>query len=233
MSMDTSTKTKILYVEDELALANIVKDTLEGQGYQVKLVSDGAKVISDAKDFEPDLCLLDVMLPNIDGFTLGSTLTSKHPDLPIIFLTAKNQTADVIKGFQSGGNDYMKKPFSMEELFARMNNLLALKGKRQQERQVDYLRIGAYQFYPNKLLLILGESSRKLTHRESEIIHFFAKHINGVVNKKEILLEIWGDDSFYNVRSLDVYINKLRDFFAKDPNISILTLRGVGYRFNV
>ena len=109
--MDQKLKTKILYVEDEPALANIVKDMLEGQGYEVSWVDDGGGVLAEAVRFVPDICLLDVMLPNIDGFTLGKKLSAIHPRLPIIFLTAKNQTADVLKGFKSGGNDYLKKPF--------------------------------------------------------------------------------------------------------------------------
>ena len=226
-------KIKILYVEDELALAGIVKDTLEGQGYDVNLVSDGANVLPQAQHFEPDLCLLDVMLPNIDGFTLGKALKKTKPNLPIIFLTAKNQTADVLNGFKSGGNDYLKKPFSMEELLARMENLLHLKGQQKKEMATAEIVIGKYSFFPNKLLLASLKTKRKLTHRESEVILFFSQHINDVINKKDLLLKIWGDDSFYNTRSLDVYINKLRDFFSEDPNISILTLRGVGYRFNV
>ncbi len=231
-------KIKILYVEDEPALANIVKDTLENKHYEVSLVADGNTVLEEARRFGPDLCLLDVMLPNVDGFTLGKQIRNLLPHLPIIYLTAKNQTADVVKGFQSGGNDYLKKPFSLEELLIRMENLLHLKNGIQPIKSTttadqQIIPIGQYQFRPGQLLLTRHGSDRKLTHRESEVIQVFARHINGVVNKKELLLQVWGDDTFYNTRSLDVYINKLRDFFSEDPNISILTLRGVGYRFNV
>ena len=120
-------KTKILYVEDELALAGIVKETLEGQGYDVKLVSDGGQVLAAFAEKVPDICLFDVMLPNIDGFTLAKELQKTHAQIPIIFLSAKNQTSDVVEGFKSGGNDYMKKPFSLEELIMRIENLLSLK----------------------------------------------------------------------------------------------------------
>lgn len=227
------TKTKVLYVEDEPALASIVKDMLESEGYSVSLIADGGRVIEEAKNLDPDICLLDVMLPNVDGFTLGKQLSGTHPELPIIFLTAKNQTADVVKGFKSGGNDYLKKPFSLEELLVRMENLLQLKNGTINENQLTEIQIGEYIFHPNKLLLNLNGKERKLTHRESEVIKLFCQHKNDVIHKKDILQKIWGDDSFYNSRSLDVYINKLRDFFSGDSNISILTLRGVGYRFNV
>ncbi len=224
---------KILYVEDEPALANIVKDMLEEQGYQVALITDGNKVMEEARRFAPQLCLLDVMLPHVDGFTLGRQLRLELPDLPIIFLTAKNQTADVVKGFKSGGNDYLKKPFSLEELLVRIENLLHLKNAVPNETPPASIPIGQYVFHPHTLLLTMGEVEQKLTHREAEIVRIFSRHINGVVNKREILRQVWGDDSFYNSRSLDVYIKKIRNFFSGDPNISILTLRGVGYRFNV
>jgi len=226
-------KIKILYVEDELALASIVKDTLETQDYAVRLISDGALVKMAIDDFSPDICLFDVMLPNIDGFTLGKEVKKDHPDLPIIFLTAKNQTADVITGFKSGGNDYLKKPFSLEELLIRIQNILSLHKKGNSSLAKEFIAIGKYQFYPQKLILKIDDTEKSLTHRESEIIKKFADHINDIIYKKNLLLNIWGDDSLYNSRNLDVYINKLRDYFSKDSSISIITLRGVGYRFNV
>ena len=231
--MSEDSATKILYVEDEPALANIVKDMLEQQGYHVSLVADGKQVMDEARRFGPALCLLDVMLPHVDGFTLGQQLRQELPGLPIIFLTAKNQTADVVKGFKSGGNDYLKKPFSLEELLVRMENLLLLKNNNAPQSSTASIQIGQYVFQPHQLRLTLGKEEQKLTHRESEIIRIFAQHMNGVVNRKLLLQQVWGDDSFYNSRSLDVYIKKLRDYFSGDPNISILTLRGVGYRFNI
>ena len=224
---------KILYVEDEPALATIVKDTLEGKGYQVQLVDDGNRVLDEFQSFQPHLCLFDVMLPNVDGFTLGKSIKNTHPDTPIIFLTAKSQTNDVLEGFKSGGNDYLKKPFSLEELLVRIENILQLKNGHSQPSQSDNISIGKYQYFPNKLILQINDSQKQLTHRESEIIQYFSENINGMIYKKDLLLKIWGDDSFYNARNLDVYINRLRDYFSEDSSISILTLRGVGYRFNV
>ena len=221
---------KILYVEDELSLAGIVKDTLEASGYTVELVSDGALVLDAAEAFEPDICVLDVMLPNIDGFALGKLLRARTPALPIIFLTAKSQTSDVVTGFKSGGNDYLKKPFSMEELMVRIDNLLALKGARPGKSN-EQQAIGAYTFEASSLRLSLNDNTRQLSHREAELIAYFARNLNEVVVKKELLLAVWGDDSYYNARNLDVYMRKLRTYFEDDPAISILTLRGVGYRF--
>lgn len=224
---------KILYVEDEPTLAQIVKDTLERSGYTVCLIEDGAKVLEGLQQFQPHICVLDVMLPHVDGFTLGDQIRKLLPELPIIFLTAKNRTADVVQGFKSGGNDYLRKPFSMEELIVRVENLLSIKGKGTPKSVVDVINIGAYQFYPQKLLLKIGNSERKLTYREAEVLQVFAQNQNGVVLKKHLLLGIWGDDTLSNTRNLDVYITKLRDYLSGDPQIEILTLRGVGYQFNV
>ena len=223
----------ILYVEDAPTLAQIVKDTLERKGYTICLVDDGARVIETLQQFQPQLCILDVMLPHVDGFSLGEQIRSLQADLPIIYLTAKNRTADVVQGFKSGGNDYLRKPFSMEELMVRIDNLLALRGRAKGPNPVDEIPIGAYRFYPQKLLLKSAERELKLTYRESEVLQVFAQNQNGVVRKKHLLLGIWGDDTLSNSRNLDVYITKLRDYLSGDPQIEILTLRGVGYQFNV
>jgi len=224
---------KILYVEDEVNLASIVKDTLEGSGYNVLLVADGAKVLDAADAFAPDISVLDVMRPNIDGFSLGKQLAKRAPALPIIFLTAKSQTSDVVEGFNSGGNDYLKKPFSMEELMVRIDNLLRLKGAAPITSGPAIVEIGRYRFDAGKLELSIDQHTRQLSYREVELLHYFAQHLNNVVVKKDLLLAIWGDDSYYNARNLDVYMRKLRSYFEADPAISILTLRGVGYRFVV
>ncbi|MCB0642475.1 MAG: response regulator transcription factor [Phaeodactylibacter sp.] len=227
---------KLLYVEDELALANIVKDTLELRGYEVLLVSDGSAVLDALANFQPDLCILDIMLPNVDGYTLGKQIQQQLPELPILFLSAKNQVADVVRGFKSGGSDYMRKPFSMEELMVRIENLLQLKGQAKPATapvEKHLIHFGNYEFLPNKLLLRLGVEERKLTYREAEILKFLAIHKNSIIYKKELLLRIWGDDSLYNSRNLDLYIAKVREFFAEDPGIELITLRGVGYQFNV
>jgi len=221
---------KILYVEDELSLAHIVTDTLVSSGYKVSLVTDGSAVVEEAHQFKPDICLLDVMLPSIDGFTLGKQLSKELPGLPIIFLTAKSQQEDVIKGFKSGGNDFIKKPFSIEELMLRIDNIISLMGSSKTEKQHQSFKIGSYLFNPHSQQLIRGSKYKELSYREVEVLDYFVKNLHGVVQKKDMLIEIWGDDSFYNSRNLDVYMRKLRSYLEDDQGVSILTLRGVGYK---
>lgn len=226
-------KHKILYVEDEVSLASIVKDTLEGANYEVVWLSDGIEALTTLQAFSADICLLDVMLPSIDGFSIGKQIKAKFPDLPIIFLTSKNQSSDVVEGFKSGGNDYIRKPFSLEELIVRIENLLQLQNKNTSPFNKSNFSIGAYEFIPDKLILKLNDQERKLTYRETEILKIFEQHQNEIIQRKELLLKIWGDDSLYNSRNLDVYINKIRDYLSGDEQLKILTLRGVGYRFLV
>lgn len=227
-------KLKVLYVEDEPNLAGIVKDTLETRGYEVRHVSDGAQVLSECADLGPDICLLDVMLPNVDGFTLGKELARDHPELPILYLTAKDSTADVLTGFQCGGNDYLKKPFSLEELMVRMQNLIDLRsGATNSNGKPVPIQIGQYTFDPADHTLSFEGSTRQLSYREVELLQYCCPRMNDIIVKKDLLLAVWGDDSYYNARNLDVYMKKLRSHLSKDPNIRILTLRGVGYRFSV
>lgn len=223
---------RVLYVEDEPFLGKIVKESLESRAFQVQMVADGDKVLDAFERFQPDICVLDVMLPNVDGFTLGEEIRNRRQDMPIIFLTAKTQTGDVLKGFQSGGNDYIRKPFSMEELIIRMENLLQLVQGRQVETGA-VIPIGKYEFHPLKLELRLGNDIRKLSHRETELLKILIEHRNFAVQRKDILQQIWGDDSFFNSRNLDVYIKKLRDYLKDDPTVEIITLKGVGYHFVV
>ncbi len=226
-------KTKVLYVEDEPFLGKIVKESLESRSFSVNMVADGLAVMEIFKSWEPDICILDVMLPNIDGFTLGKEIRSKNPTIPIIFLTAKNQTADLLEGFKSGGNDYIKKPFSMEELIVRIQNLLNLLDQAPIKKDADQVALGTYTFYPKKYQLIKDQEIQKLSHRETELLKIFSAHQNQAVNRKDILLKIWGDDSYFNSRNLDVYIKKLRNYLKEDNNIKIVTLKGIGYHFTL
>jgi two-component system response regulator VicR len=225
---------KVLYVEDEPFLSKIVKESLESRGYEVCLVMDGAKVLPALKDFRPDLCVLDVMLPNVDGFSLGRVIKEMEPELPILYLTAKDQTADVLEGFAAGGNDYLRKPCSLEELVVRIQNLLMLANRKPLSKSPEEVSLGDYQFNRLKYELRYKDgSSRQLSHKEVELLKLFSQHINQKIERQLILDTVWGDDSFFNSRNLDVYITKLRRYFKKDPKIQIKTLRGVGYRFVV
>lgn len=228
------TKTKILYVEDEPFLGKIVKESLETRDFDVKMIADGRHVLAGFQQFQPDICVLDIMLPHIDGYTLAKDIRRLAPSVPIIFLTAKTQTDDVLKGFEAGGNDFIRKPFSMEELIVRIQNLLILaNGQKTTPSLFSTLSIGQFEFFPQKYELRCGDTVRKLSHRESELLKILNENRQFTINRKDILLKIWGDDSFFNSRNLDVYITKLREYLKLDPSIQIMTVKGVGYNFIV
>jgi len=225
---------KILYVEDEPFLGKIVKESLESRNFTVKMIDDGQLVLNAFYHYQPDICILDVMLPNVDGFTIGKEIKENNPNMPIIYLTAKSQTDDLLEGFRSGGNDYIKKPFSIEELIVRIQNLLSLSAVSSLTINPEHsIHLGAYTFYPLKYKLDYKGSSKKLSHRETKILKILCAHQNKPVDRKEILLKIWGDNSYFNSRNLDVYIKKIRNYLAKDSTVKIVTLKGIGYHFSV
>lgn len=228
-------KHKILYVEDEPFLSKVVKETLEHQGFEVHLVKDGALVIQAFDRFEPDICLLDVMLPNIDGFALGRIIKARKPEIPIIYLTAKSFTEDVLTGFEVGATDYVRKPFSIEELIVRIQNQLRLRinGVPAQTTAAQHISLGEYTFFPDRLELKFGDENTKLSYRETQVLSLLVANLNQQTDRKALLLAVWGDDSFFNSRTLDVYIRKLRMYLQNDPKIEIITLKGKGYVFHV
>jgi DNA-binding response OmpR family regulator len=227
-------KTKVLYVEDELFLGKIVKESLESRQFEVVMESDGANVLSIFREMKPDVCVLDVMLPNKDGFTIAGEIREINGRVPIIFLTAKTQTDDLVKGFSVGGNDYIRKPFSMEELIVRIENALrfkepgakAINGK-------DTLQISNYNFNVIRQLLSGYNEERKLSFRESELLKLLYENRDKIIDRKDILNLLWGNDSFFNSRNLDVYITKLRSYLKEDELLEIITIKGIGYRFVV
>ncbi|HSR40009.1 MAG TPA: response regulator transcription factor [Phnomibacter sp.] len=222
----------VLYVEDELFLGKIVKESLESRGFIVAMEDDGDRVLDLFKRTNPDICVLDVMLPNKDGFTIAKEIRKINASVPILFLTAKTQTEDVLKGFAEGGNDYLRKPFSMEELIVRINNLLQLTGSHSiQKEDGDNIAIGQFSFNKPRQVLSGGAEERKLSYRESELLLYLFEHRNSIIDRRELLNAIWGNDSFFNSRNLDVYITKLRGYLREDPSLEILTIKGVGYRF--
>lgn len=230
-------KIRVLYVEDEPFLARIVQESLESRNFSVHPVNDGAKAMSAFIDFKPDICVLDVMLPFKDGFTIAEEIKENNPHMPIIFLTAKVQTEDLLKGFASGGNDYLRKPFSIEELIVRIHNLLSITANKNSVKVTSNgpvkIHLGAYTFIPQLFELHLSGNIKKLSQRETRLLQLLIQDLEKPVMRKEILLDIWGDDSFYNSRNLDVYISKLRDYFSGDSAIEIVTKKGVGYHFIV
>jgi len=223
---------KVLYVEDELFLGKIVKETLETRGFDVVMESDGADVVRTFEDEQPDICILDVMLPNKSGFEIAEEIRKLNDDVPIIFLTAKTQTDDVVQGFKIGANDYIRKPFSMEELIVRIENALRVK----KEEPIiltsgDTIQLGKYQFHLNKQVLAIGKEEKKLSYRESELLKYLFGQKDKVIDRRDLLNHIWGNDSFFNSRNLDVYITKIRSYLKEDPSLEIITIKGVGYRF--
>lgn len=228
-------KAKILYVEDEPFLGKIVKDTLELKNYEVLMKDDGARVLEAFYAFNPDICILDVMLPNVDGFTLGEQIRKRNSSIPIIFLTAKSQTDDVLNGFKSGGTDYLRKPFSIEELIVRIENQFnLLKAKNDNlppKMNSESVHIGQISFFPDRFELNNSKQIIKLSHREAQILNLFFSAQNQTIDRKEMLLSVWGDDSFFNSRNLDVYIRKIREYLSPESKIEIITLKGKGYHF--
>jgi DNA-binding response OmpR family regulator len=210
-------KTKVLYAEDELFLGKIVRESLESRGYEVIMESDGGKVMEQFKKASPDICVLDVMLPNKDGFAIADEIRELDEEVPIIFLTAKVQTEDVVKGFSSGGNDYMRKPFSMEELIVRIQNLLRNKTEGTPKLNGGAATIGKFNFQLNRQTLSNGKDERKLSFRESELLRLLYESRDKIIERKDILNLLWGNDSFFNSRNLDVYITKLRSYLKEDP----------------
>ena len=222
-----SNKPLILLAEDEIALGTIVKESLETRGFEVLFAENGSQAKMLFEQQNPDLLVLDVMMPEMDGFHLASLIRKRNKTVPIIFLTSKSQPEDVVKGFHHGANDYLKKPFSMEELIVRINALLdRLKLKQNQEQ----IRIGQYIFNHPRQLLIFQNKETVLTHKEAELLLMLAENANEVTDKSQALQKIWGDDDFFAGRSLDVFITRLRSKLKQDPDIQILNIRGVGYK---
>lgn len=230
-----NTEFKILLVEDDEALRFIVKDNLEQNNYNVQDAEDGeiALQLFDEKEF--DLILLDVMLPKIDGFQVAERIRKTNEQVPIIFLTARSMTEDKIKGLTIGGDDYIPKPFSMEELLLKIRIFL----KRSQAQPVSNgdisgkIQIGNFNFHPDDLSLTINEEMRSLTLKEAELIRFFAENINKILSRNEILEKVWGSDDYFLGRSLDVFISRLRKYFKADPAVKITNLHGIGFRFTV
>jgi DNA-binding response OmpR family regulator len=223
----------LLLVEDELSLARIVQDSLETRGFTVHHAADGAQGWQLFCDVAPDVVVADVMMPVRDGFDLASQIRRVNAAVPIIFLTARSQPADVVRGFELGGNDYLKKPFSMDELVVRVRALLGRPPVPTPPPVVGPLVIGRYRFDHLQQRLRLADGSQPdatLTHREAELLKCLLDHRNQVLTRTDVLRDLWGNDSFFNGRSLDVFITRLRRHLRHDPQVQIVNVRGVGYK---
>ncbi|WP_428741051.1 response regulator transcription factor [Tenacibaculum sp.] len=218
---------KVLLAEDEPSLGQIVKESLETRNFEVFHALNGEEAYELYKNNSPEILVLDVMMPKKDGFTLAKEIRKENKHLPIIFLTAKSQPKDVVEGFEHGGNDYLKKPFSMEELIVRIHALL---DRVQLKKNYEVINIGNYIFNYTKQSLAFHNEIKKLTHREAELLfHLFEKK-NEILDRSFILKKLWGDDDFFNARSMDVFISKLRKKLKHDESIQIINIRGYGYK---
>ena len=220
-------KVRVLLAEDEASLGMIVKESLESRSFEVFHAQNGEEALEFYNTKQPDVLVLDVMMPKKDGFTLAQEIRQKNKYIPIIFLTAKSQTSDVLEGFEMGGNDYLKKPFSMEELIVRIKALL---NRVQLKSNVEQIEIGEYSFNFTKQTLHFKEHTEQLTHREAELLFYLFEKKNEVLDRSFILNKLWGNDDFFNARSMDVFISKLRKKLKNDENIQILNVRGFGYK---
>lgn len=218
----------IILAEDEPSLGQIIKESLETRNFKVFLATNGEEALELYQKETVELLVLDVMMPKKDGFTLAKEIRAVNADIPIIFLTAKSQTNDVVEGFNVGGNDYLKKPFSMEELIVRIHNLL---NRSNTSKKEQLSQIGAYNFdFQKQTLQFKNTEVSSLTHRESQLLFHLLKNKNQVLDRSFVLKELWGNDDFFNARSMDVFITKLRKKLHLDTTIQIVNVRGYGYK---
>ncbi len=229
-----SKKTKILYVEDDVNLGFVTKDNLLKKGYDVTLIPDGLEAAQTFSQQKFDLCILDVMLPKIDGFALAQKIRDKDKNIPILFLTAKAMLDDKLAGFKLGGDDYITKPFSMDELISKIEVFLKRsKVYATNIEEKNIYHIAGYEFDFKELTLKNKSNSYTLTLREAELLRMLSLNRNQVVRRESILHQVWGEDNYYIGRSLDVFVSRLRKMFADDDHIQIENVRGVGFKFIV
>lgn len=220
---------KVLYVEDEVNLAMIVTDSLENHGFEVWHRINGQEALAKFKKDKPDVLVLDIMMPLMDGYTLAGEIRKLDAQIPILFLSALTQTEDVVRGFHLGANDYIRKPFKVEELIVRIESL----GKRNMRSTPMVYHIGEYILDTNKGTLCLGIQCERLSFRETELIRRLFENKDTVVPREEIIKTYWKDDTYFTGRSLDVFISRIRKYFVKDERIRITNVRGVGYVMNI
>jgi DNA-binding response OmpR family regulator len=225
-------KAKVLLAEDDLTLGYVIKDNLIDAGYDVVLCPDGQSAIDKFDKNEFNICLLDIMMPNKDGFAVARKIRQQSDLVPILFITAKSLEEDKIKGFLSGADDYIIKPFSMQELLMRMDVFLR-RSKKMHSDQTVVFQIGKLKFAYSDLRLIIGTETFNLTQKEADLLKFFCEHSNCILKREEVLLNVWGKDDYFLGRSMDVFITKLRKYFKSDPEVVLETIHGVGFRFNV
>lgn len=221
---------KILLAEDDSNLGNLLRNYLAAKNYATSLFINGILALEAFSKESFSLCILDIMMPEMDGLTLAREIRLSNPQIPIIFLTAKNQKEDILEGFKSGADDYITKPFSMEELLYRIEAILRRTSGTSVNKKEDSYTIGSYSFDPLKQLLVFNDQATKLTTKESELLELLCRHGNEILERNYALKTIWIDDNYFNARSMDVYITRLRKYLRKDPAVNILNVHGKGYK---
>jgi DNA-binding response OmpR family regulator len=221
---------KILLAEDDSNLGTLLRTYLAAKDYDTTLAMTGKSALNLFTSESFDLCILDIMMPEMDGLSLAKVIREIKPSVPIIFLTAKNQKEDVIEGFKSGADDYMTKPFSMEELLYRIEAILRRTTSQEPARVEEIVDIASYSFDHKRQLLFYGDQKISLTTKESELLKLLYLHRNEVLERNYALKSIWIDDNYFNARSMDVYITRLRKYLNKDSSVKILNIHGRGYR---
>jgi DNA-binding response OmpR family regulator len=224
-------KAKVLLAEDDMSLGYVIKDNLQDAGYEVVLCPDGQTAIEKFDKTQYDICLLDVMMPNKDGFTVARKIRQQSDMVPILFLTAKSMEEDKVKGFLTGADDYITKPFSMQELLLRMEVFIR-RTRRLHADSIQEYSIGKMKFSYTDLKLHTPAETFTLTQKEADLLKFLCEHANHILKRDEVLLNVWGKDDYFLGRSMDVFMTKLRKYFKVDPNIILETIHGVGFRFN-
>ena len=224
-------KVKVLLAEDDKNLGNVLKTYLEVKGFETILCINGQEAYNAFEKGGYGFCIVDVMMPVKDGFTLVKEIREKDKHIPVLFLTAKSMQEDKMRGFQVGGDDYLTKPFSMEELLMRMQAILRrVNEKSGSEIRNNVYQIGKYQFDFNRQILRMAEKEQKLTSKEAALLRLLAINLNQVLDRSYALKEIWNDDSYFNARSMDVYITKLRKFLKLDPTVELINVHGIGFK---
>jgi two-component system, OmpR family, response regulator len=223
-------KTRILLAEDDSNLGNLLKNYLNAKNYDTTLTINGSLALEAFAEGSFKLCIFDIMMPEMDGLTLAREIRLTNPEIPVIFLTAKNQKDDIIEGFKSGADDYITKPFSMEELLYRIEAILRRTTTIQNIKKEELYKVGGYTFDTLKQILTYKDKPIKLTTKESELLEMLCQHGNQILERNFALKAIWIDDNYFNARSMDVYITRLRKYLSKDPTVKILNIHGKGYK---
>jgi DNA-binding response OmpR family regulator len=224
-------KITILLAEDEENMGSLLNAYLNARGYEADLYPDGETAFKGFFSKKYDLCILDIMMPKKDGFTLANEIRQIDASIPIIFLTAKAMQEDVLEGFSSGADDYMTKPFSIEELQMRIEAVMRrIHNDTQVDPDQDVFELNNYTFHYARQLLVIDHKEVKLTSKEAELLHLLCLNRNQVLDRDSALCSIWNDDSYFNARSMDVYITKLRKHLCEDPSVQIINVRGKGFK---